>query len=231
MMLQELNVPQKFVRNHPSIGSAGVIRTGRLLIERTIAACGLKSLADSSVLDVGCGTRFTTTIINKRIPIKSYTGVDVDASVIEFLKADVEARDERFDYAHWDVVNALYNKNGRGGFDSQSVLPLGRDRTFDLIWMFSVITHQYPEDSASLFSILSKYARPDGRLFFTAFIDPRVDKFFDLLNDQPLMMAYYQLEYLLELLDNAGWKVDLSLPPDTDNNPPLHQNCFLCSLK
>ncbi len=139
--------------------------------------------------------------------------------VIDYLKTDVEAHDERFDYAHWDVVNALYNKGGRA-FDSQSELPLNADRKFDLIWMFSVITHQYPEGSAALFKLLRNYAAPDGRMFFTAFIGAHVKKFRDVLEDQPLMMAYYQREYLLELLDESGWKVDKSLPPDPTNDPP-----------
>ncbi len=229
-MLSELKVPAKLVRNHPSIGRAGVVRTGKLLIEKTISVCGLESLVDQRVLDVGCGTRFTATIINHKFPIKSYTGVDVDKSIIDYLKTDVEAHDERFNYAHWDVVNALYNKGG-GAFDSQSKLPLNTDRKFDLIWMFSVITHQYPEGSAALFKLLKNYATPDGRMFFTAFVGAHVKKFRDVLEDQPLMMAYYQREYLLELLDESGWKVDKSLPKDPDNDPPLHQECFLCSLK
>jgi len=45
-----------------------------------------------------------------------------------------------------------------------------------------------------------------------AIIRQSVDKFVDWLEDQPLMEAYYQREYLLELLDEAGWKVDKSLP-------------------
>lgn len=230
-MLTELHVPREFTRNHASMRKFGVIRSGKLLIEKTIALCGLESLADKRVLDIGCGTRFTETLINrKKLSIKSYTGVDVDKSVIDYLKANVEAHDERFDYAHWDVVNALYNKKG-GAFDGQSSLPLGPNRKFDLIWMFSVITHQYPEGSAALFKILRNYANPDGRMFFTAFIDSHVDKFKDIKEDQPLMYAYYQREYLLEILQECGWKVEKTLPPDTEYDPPLHQDCFLCSLR
>jgi SAM-dependent methyltransferase len=112
-MLHELQVPNELTRNHASIRKAGVIRTGKLLIEKTLDACGLTSLAETNVLDVGCGTRFTQTLINrKKFALKSYTGIDVDKSVIDWLKANVEAKDERFHYAHWDVVNALYNKGG-----------------------------------------------------------------------------------------------------------------------
>ena len=230
-MLNELLVPKELRRNHASIRKAGVIRTGKLLIEKTLEACGLASLADTDVLDVGCGTRFTETLINrKKFALKSYTGIDVDKSVIDWLKANVEAKDERFHYAHWDVVNALYNKGG-SGFDGNSRLPLDRDKKFDLIWMFSVITHQYPEGSTALFKILRNYVNAEGRMFFTVFIDADVDKFRDAREDQPLMYAYYQREYLLEILSECGWKVEKTLPPDTENTPPLHQDCFLCSPK
>ena len=68
-------------------------------------------------------------------------------------------------------------------------------------------------------------------MLFTAFIDPTVDKFVDVIEDQPLMVASYQREYLLELVDSAGWTVEKSLPRDTENHPPLHQDVLLCSLK
>ena len=45
----------------------------KLVVERL----GLRDLSESDVLDVGCRVRFTQAIINRDIPILSYTGVDV----------------------------------------------------------------------------------------------------------------------------------------------------------
>ncbi len=229
-MLTELKVPTHLARNHPALRKRGAVRTGKLLIEKATRIAGVGTLADKRVLDIGCGTRFTTSIINKNIPIGSYTGVDVNKSVIDFLKNQVEANDERFDYAHWDVENALYNKTGKP-FNEQSEFAIDPSRRFDLIWMFSVITHQYPEETSALLKILRHYAAPEGLLLFTAIIDAGVDKFIDAFEDQPLMMAAYQNEYLLELVDSAGWTVEKSLPRDTENHPPLHQDVLLCSVK
>ncbi|MCB1689345.1 MAG: class I SAM-dependent methyltransferase [Halioglobus sp.] len=229
-MLTELKVPTHLARNHPALRKQGPVRMGKLLIEKATGIAGLDTLADTRVLDIGCGTRFTTSIINTNIPIKSYTGVDVDKSVIDFLKTHVEVNDERFDYAHWDVENALYNKTGEA-FNERSVFAIEPSRKFDLMWMFSVITHQYPEGTSALLNILKNYAAPNGRLLFTAFIDSTVDKFVDVIEDQPLMVASYQREYLLELVDAAGWNVEKSVPRDTENHPPLHQDVLLCSLK
>jgi SAM-dependent methyltransferase len=229
-MLSQLDIPTGLGRNHPSIRKAGIVRTGKLLIEKTIKTAGLESLAEKRVLDVGCGTRFTKTILTKKIPIKSYTGIDVDQSVIEYLKANVEVNDERFDYAHWDVINALYNESGIS-FNGQSELPISSSRKFDMIWMFSVITHQFPEGTSALFKILRNYVSSDGQMFFTAHTRSGIDQFADVLEGEPLMEACYQPEYLAQLLDEAGWKVDTTIPADSEHKPILHQNGFLCSTR
>lgn len=228
-MLNELQVPMEFVRNHANIVKAGIVETGKLLIDKTTAFAGLESLARRQVLDIGCGTRFTATIINQNIPIGSYTGVDVDKSIIGYLKENVEANDRRFDYAHWDVANALYNKEGNAELHSASSLPLEASRKFDMIWMFSVITHQYPKDSSALFRILRKHVKPDGLMFFTFLNSAGDEKFTDTMKDQPLMRAYYRSDYMMELLDTAGWKVEKHLPNDTQYQPQLHQYGLLCS--
>jgi SAM-dependent methyltransferase len=225
-MLTNIQVPGEVARNHPRIRRMGVVKTGKQLIEKSICFAGLDSLEDKSVLDIGCGTRFTSTIINKNIPIKSYTGIDVYKPVIDFLKTNVEPHDQRFDYAHWDVVNALYNKGGRS-FDSEALLPIGVDRTFDLIWMFSVITHQAPEESIALFKVLKNYIRDDGLMLFTAFIEKNTKDFVDIIKDQPLMVAQYDYDFMLKLLDEAGWEVKSTHTADE----PLHQFCFVCSVK
>ena len=70
-MLLKLEVPGEISRNHPVMREVGIIRTGKLLIEKSIEVAGLDSLADKNVLDIGCGTRFTSTIIN-RILLSQY---------------------------------------------------------------------------------------------------------------------------------------------------------------
>jgi len=225
-MLLELQVPGIFARNHPAIREMGVVKTGKLLIKKSISFAGLDSLADKSVLDIGCGTRFTSAIINRRIPIKSYTGVDVYKPVIDYLKNNVEPYDERFHYSHWDVVNALYNENGMP-FSGEADLPIDKTNRFDLIWMFSVITHQTPEESIALFKILKNYIKSGGLLLFTAHIERNVEKFVDVVKEQPLMEAQYDYDFMLSLLDETGWEVKSTHPREL----PLHQFCFVCSVK
>lgn len=226
-MLLNIQVPGEVSRNHPGIRKIGVVKTGKMLIEKAAKFAGVDSLADKCVLDIGCGTRFTSAIINKKISIKNYTGIDVSKPVIDYLKTNVEPFDERFNYAHWDVVNALYNENGMP-FSGEALLPIDRTNKFDLIWMFSVITHQAPEEAVTLFKVLKKYIKNDGSMVFTAFIEKDVENFIDVNKDQPLMVAQFDYDFMIALLDEAGWEVKSTHSPEWGS---LHQFCFVCQLK
>ena len=54
--------------------------------------------------------------------------------------------------------------------DSFSELPVG-DRQFDVICLFSVFTHLAPPDYAAMLRLLRPYARPEGRLLFSLFVN------------------------------------------------------------
>jgi SAM-dependent methyltransferase len=224
-MLTTLEVPSWFARNHASITEAGALDTGEYLINTAMKAAGLNSLKDSRILDLGCGTRFSSVLINRNIPVHYYMGIDVFHPVVRWLRKHVERHDERFAYKRWDVVNALYNEDGKS-FSETSKLPLKHGDHYDLIWMFSVITHQYPEETLALFKILREHCSDDGSMFFTAFIHEHTEKFLDAVPERPLMEASFNDNYMRELLKEAGWKVDKTLPPHDQN---WHQHCLLCS--
>lgn len=70
-------MPDELHRNHPDVHAAGPEHTGSVLMKLVVERLGLRDLSESDVLDVGCRVRFTQAIINRDIPILSYTGVDV----------------------------------------------------------------------------------------------------------------------------------------------------------
>ncbi len=181
---------------------------------------GLEGLGESDVLDVGCGVRFTQAIINRGIPIRSYTGIDVFRPLIEHLQREVD--DPRFSFAHWDAQNAKYNP---GGVKITAISQLPVQGDFDLIWLFSVFTHLYPSDANALLAILRRHIRPGGGLFFSAFLDDTVDSFEDKLPDQPLAHPCYSERYLKELVVANGWRISSVSPPS-----PKHfiQHYFVC---
>jgi SAM-dependent methyltransferase len=143
---------------------------GARFLERHVCdALSLRDLSDCEVLDVGCGTKFTYLFLNEGVPVKSYVGVDVYGEMVEFLSETVT--DPRFEYHHIDVHNELYNPDAPP-MSASTDLGVG-DRTFDLIWLFSVFTHLNPADFRIMLELLRRYVRPTGTLFFTAFLNER----------------------------------------------------------
>ena len=67
------------------------------------------------------------------------------------------------------MKNELYNPEG-GPFSTNLQLPFGGS-AFDLIFLFSVLTHLPPDDYRTMLTVLRRYVRSDGNLFFTLFID------------------------------------------------------------
>jgi len=133
------------------------------------ADLGLENLEGLDVLDFGCGVRFAQAIVNRGLAVARYVGVDVYREMIEFLQANVA--DPRLEFVHVDAHNALYNPTGRDLDDAADSMRI--DGQFDVICLFSVVTHLAPHDYGSVLRLLRRYARPDGRLFFTLFIDEK----------------------------------------------------------
>jgi SAM-dependent methyltransferase len=222
-MITRLDVPEVLHRNAQDVAEIGYEHTGNALINLATRSAGLKNLMNTDVLDVGCGVRFTMTIINRKIPIKSYTGIEVHRPIVDFLQANVEAYDGRFRFPYWNVHNQMYNPEGVE-LSSQEKLPL--DGTFDLIWLFSVFTHMNPKDSLAMLQILRKHIRTNGKLFFSAFIDDDLDGFEDRIKEHPLWYPCYGRKYMQSLVEQAGWLIETFHDKDPDN---YIQHYFVCS--
>jgi SAM-dependent methyltransferase len=202
-MAPVLEVPPRFNRNHPGISKKHPPEeTGQALINLICERIGLDDMHDKDVLDVGCGVRFAQAILNRNIPIKSYTGVDVYGPMIEFLQDKVA--DNRFTFGHWKIHNELYNSEAPP-MTKDSSLPIEGD--FDIIWLLSVFTHLNPTDADTLLGILRRYIRPDGYLFFSSFIENDLDGFEDKNPDKPLQQAFYGKEFMTSLILKNNWKI------------------------
>ncbi len=223
--MARIEIPSEYQRNSPNVVALGVENTGQAIIDRGNEMLGWPDLSGRDMLDVGCGVRFTQTILNRDLPVGSYTGVDVDEPLIGYLTSHV--RDDRFSFHHWPVYNAMYNTAGEP-LTVTTRLPLAQDRTFDVIWMYSVITHTYPRDAGCLFRILRRHVRRGGGLLFSAFVDDGVDGFEDRVTDRPLLNAYYAGKLLRRLVSKAGWRVESLYDGWADS---VTQNLFLCRPK
>jgi SAM-dependent methyltransferase len=222
-MKRPLKVPKRLHRNHPNVVAAGYEHTGSILIGLAMQRVGLSSLEEIDVLDVGCGVRFTMTIINRDIPIKSYTGLEVHKPIVDFLNKKVARYEKRFRFVHWNVRNKMYNPKGLE-LSNWERLPVAGN--FDLIWLFSVFTHMNPTDTQAMLKILRKHIREEGRIFFSAFIDDDVDGFEDRVKDRPLEKAYYGRNYMELIIKETGWRIEGAFDEDKSNYIQHH---FICS--
>jgi SAM-dependent methyltransferase len=201
----------------------GYETTGQRLIELATTKSGWPHLRGIDVLDVGCGVRFTMTVINRDIAIGSYSGLEVDRGIVTFLQTEVAAHDARFRFAHWNVRNAMYNPEG---IDLAELDDIPFADSFHAIWAFSLMTHLLPRDTELLLGMLRRHVRPGGKLFFSAFIDEDLDGFEDRVAGSPLLHAYYGRGFMERLIEKAGWSVLTYAPADPDN---AIMSSFLCA--
>src|SRR2546430_1510456 len=145
--------PEWSNRNSPDVQAMGPpADTGLWLIEYMCERIGIPSLDGLDVLDLGCGVRFADAIINRDVALRSYVGIEVDKDIVDFLTSN--ATDRRLQFVRFDVWHNIYNREGVP-LQPRLSLPI-EDRLFDVICMFSVITHQIPDDARSLFTILRR---------------------------------------------------------------------------
>jgi SAM-dependent methyltransferase len=235
MQRNELRVPGRF-RKTATTNRERPVESAVWLVRHMCEHLGLEDLGETEILDFGCGVKLTEALINQDLPIKRYVGVDIDREMIDFLRENVH--DERFEYFHIDAHNERYNPQGQP-LDEDAELPID-GRSFDVISLFSVFTHLAPPDARTMLKLMRRYVRPDGRLFYTLFVDERtagghglMDKwasgeretvpFRDLDPSRPLKWAVYSERYARELTEEAGWEVIELSPPDL-----YIQHHFIC---
>jgi SAM-dependent methyltransferase len=199
-----LQIPDKFNRNHSAIRALGSqADTGLWLINYIGERIGAPNLTGIEVLDFGCGCRFADAIVNRNVPLKSYVGIDVYKEMIEFLAQNVN--DERIEFFHLDAKNPGYNKDGTP-MSVDTVLPIG-NRQFDLVSMYSVITHQLPEDAAAIFTLLRKACRSTGHLFFSAAIEDGDFGYRETMPEAPTALSVYSWDLIKRLVEEARWRI------------------------
>jgi SAM-dependent methyltransferase len=197
--------------------------TGSRLLEYICRRMGICSLAGMELLDFGCGSRFADAIINRNVPLKSYVGIDVYKEMIDFLAE--HAKDPRLEFFHIDARNPAYNKDGFPlSFDT--VLPTA-GRRFDLICMYSVITHQLRDDAAVIFTLLRRHVRDNGRLFFSAAIEDGDFGYRERFPERPTELSVYSIDLITQLIEAAGWRM-LSFAPRVPGGLP-NQETILCA--
>ncbi len=213
-------VDPPFQFNAPDIARYPPEVTGYRLLQSLCRRLGWASLADHRLLDYGCGVRFARTIWNLGLDVGAYAGVDVNGESIAWLAANAD--DPRFRFERIDMHQHQYNPGGVVLRNREALREAGLT-DFDAACMFSVITHQAPEDARAIFAMLHSGVRPGGQLYFTAFADEAVERYRDGEPARPAHYSIYHPDYLAELAATAGWDVTAVYATSE-----LQQTAFVC---
>jgi SAM-dependent methyltransferase len=202
--VKNLSVPASFRRGALRGDEEASIESGRRILALMRRRLGLASYQGVDILDVGCGNKIAQAILRHGIPVRRYVGVDIHRELIEYLREHVT--DRRFEFHPVDFHNTMYNPGGTK-MTPDTALPVGAER-FGLICLLSVFTHLAPEDFESMLRLLHRHIKPDGRLFFSLFIDPNATTpFRDLSPSHPLKFAYYSEDWVRAKIDETGWEL------------------------
>lgn len=220
-----LKPPNSLQRNASRIRKYGIEETGKILLDYLSDLTESGSLENKDILDIGCGLRFSQAIVNLNYKVGSYTGIDVNNEVIAFLQQNTTSIDY-LNYYHWNVYNDLYNQTGFL-LNKEVQLPFG-SKSFDIVCLFSVLTHLNPLDADVLLFVLKKHIRKNGYLVFSIFIDESTSYFSDADPDNPLLRAYYSKNLIFNLLKRNGWLINHFNKPRKDK---FIQHHFVCQNK
>lgn len=119
---------------------------------------------ESSLLDIGCGYGRLAHGLVRRGFRGRYLGIDILARHVSWCADNLGGR--HLEFRHVDIANDRYNPGGELSIDD---LELGGER-FDVIALFSVFTHLWPEDIISYLRLATASLRPAGRLLATFFL-------------------------------------------------------------
>lgn len=219
-----IEVPSHFhTRNDPAVIAAGIERGGKELLDALARRLGKIDLSGVDILDVGCGFRLAQAIVNLSIPIGSYTGIEVDASLVAWLSANVATHDRRFHFVHWNVRHALYNRSLSAPTIAEfQALPVAG--LFDAITGYSLFTHLDPDSARQMLRLMQKSLRKDGALFFSMMLnDDSAKDYAEGIPNEPLAQAKYSPRYAKELISSAGLNIVSHEPPI-----PFMLDSFLC---
>lgn len=123
------------------------------------------------VLDVGCGIGRVAKPLTKFLSSEgSYVGVDIVERSVKWMQSAYGSRHPNFAFYHLDVHNSAYNPTGKYAADTVE-FPFPGEAQFDVVFLFSVFTHMYPQHIHHYLKLISRQLKPDGRLFASMFVN------------------------------------------------------------
>ena len=121
-----------------------------------------------NVVEIGCGVGRDAIPLTRILPADgSYLGIDIIRPSIQWAKANICPNAPHFQFNCFDVSDAQHNPGGARDMTSYRIP--ARDRSVDLVFLYSVFTHMFPADVAHYLAEFGRILRPGGRVLASMF--------------------------------------------------------------
>ena len=180
--------------------------------DRLVQHCGLG--LQSRVLEIGAGPgRLPIGILHRVGEIAQYSDLDVHKRSVKWCNRYIHSYHPTFTFTHVDVANPRYNKSGE---HEQSEIRLDfPDKTFDIIYLYSVFSHLTTDDVTAYLKEFQRLLNPEGKVFLTAFVEEDVENMAENPENYqggwwegPLHCVRYNRAFLESLFEEHGFVVD-----------------------
>jgi SAM-dependent methyltransferase len=139
--------------------------------DRVIQRCGVTG--HSCVLEVGCGPgRFPIGLLSRLGELAQYWGMDVQARSIQWCQRYLTRAHPTVQFRHLNVHNLRYNPSGEP-LDANFRFPFP-ERSFDLIYLYSVFSHMISADIRVYLHDFQRLLVRTGWVCFTGFLEEGV---------------------------------------------------------
>ena len=190
--------------NAKNIHEIGTEKTGLRLLELISEELWIEDWSQIKLLDIGCGVRFTQTMLNTGMKIGGYCGVDIKEDIIETLQNEVS--EDEYEFYYWHVYNNLYNKTGQK-LSEIKLLPADVS-DYDVATLISVFTHLNGPDSNDMLRILRASMKTGSKMLFSAFIDDEIDDdYIEVFPMNPSRTVKHRSAPFSKMLEENGWEV------------------------
>ncbi len=182
---------------------------------------------ESRILDVGCGQGRLAIGLIRVMGESAYTGIDVNGDSIQWCKSFIEKDHPSFRFKRLNLYNERYNKSGIK-IDEQFQFDI-EPASVDIIYLYSVFSHTTEHDTRVYLKDFLRILRPQGKIFFTAFVEDNVPDItinpadYRLKCSGPLHIVRYNKPYLFSILAEYGYSIlDFDYATETDGQSAIY---------
>jgi len=144
------------------VGGGNFMKIGKGSVDLLVSLGGLQSF--HHVLDVGCGIGIVAIPLSAFLDKNgSYEGFDIDELMVKWCQTYITSRYPNFNFR---VAGLRAGDSPIEGNPSIWTFPY-KSESFDLVFLFSVFTHMFPNETENYLSEINRVLKSGGKVLAT----------------------------------------------------------------